>query len=64
MRSRSSQDSCFAARKSLAVLATSSLLAIALPAVAAEEWLPGPDMSIGRSYFALVALPSGDLLAP
>ena len=64
MRSRSSQDSRFAARKSLVVLATSFLLVVALPAVAAEEWLPGPDMSIGRSYFALVPLPSGDLLAP
>ena len=25
---------------------------------------PGPDLSVGRSYFALVPLPSGDLLAP
>jgi hypothetical protein len=64
MRSQSSQDSRFVARKSLVVLATTFLLAVASPAVAAEEWLPGPDMSIGRGFFALVSLPSGDLLAP
>ncbi len=45
-------------------LVTAFLLAGALPAAAAEEWLPGPGMSIGRGYFALVPLPSGDLLAP
>lgn len=36
----------------------------ACPAAAVETWLPGPDMSVGRSFFALVPLPSGDLLAP
>jgi hypothetical protein len=34
------------------------------PAAAAETWRPGPDMAVGRSFFALVPLPSGDLLAP
>ncbi len=36
----------------------------ACPAAADEAWQPGPEMSIGRSAFALVPLPSGDLLAP
>jgi len=36
----------------------------ACPAAAAEAWLRGPDMSVGRGFFALVPLPSGDLLAP
>src|SRR3954453_15419914 len=36
----------------------------ALPSAAVEGWLPGPGMSIGRYFFALVPLPSGDLLAP
>jgi hypothetical protein len=40
------------------------LLGAALPTTAAERWLPGPDMSMGRGYFGLVVLPSGDLLAP
>jgi hypothetical protein len=40
------------------------LLVGALPAAATEMWLPGPDMSLGRGYFGLVPLPSGDLLAP
>jgi hypothetical protein len=40
------------------------LLISAWPAAAVEEWLPGPGMSIGRYFFALVPLPSGDLLAP
>jgi hypothetical protein len=47
-----------------ALLATLFFLTAALPAAAAEAWLPGPDMSLGRYYFALVPLPSGDLLAP
>ena len=41
-----------------------SFLAAALPTAAAERWIPGPDMSVGRGYFGLVVLPSGDLLAP
>jgi len=45
-------------------LTAAFLLAAALPAAAAEAWLPGPNMSLSRSYFALVPLPSGDLLAP
>src|SRR5947209_17548906 len=58
MSSRSSQA------QPLAFLVTAFLLTVALPAAAAEVWLPGPSMSIGRGYFALVYLPSGDLLAP
>ncbi len=50
--------------KSLLVLAASFFLTVAPPAAAVEQWLTGPDMSLGRSYFALVSLPSGDLLAP
>jgi hypothetical protein len=60
---RSTQESRFAAQPSV-LLAILFLLTAALPAAAAEAWLPGPDMSIGRSIFALVPLPSGDLLAP
>jgi len=63
MSSRSTQSSRFAAQP-LAFLVTAFLLTAALPAAAAEEWLPGPNMSVGRRYFALVDLPSGDLLAP
>jgi N-acetylneuraminic acid mutarotase len=40
------------------------LLTVALPAAAVETWSPGPSLSIGRNYFAMVPLPSGDLLAP
>ena len=41
------------------------ILGATTPALeAVEQWLPGPDMSVGRGYFALVPLPSGDLLAP
>jgi hypothetical protein len=57
------RESGLAARP-LAFLATAFLLTAALPAAAAEQWLPGPDMSLVRDYFALVSLPSGDLLAP
>ena len=50
-------------RRGLAVLAASLLLTTARSAPAAQ-WVPGPTMSVSRSYFALVPLPSGDLLAP
>jgi hypothetical protein len=63
MSSRSTPSSRFAAQTS-AFLVIPLLLTAALPAAAAEEWLPGPNMSVGRRHFALVALPSGDLLAP
>ena len=63
MRSRSKQQRRRVAQPS-AFLATLFLLTLALPAAAAEQWLPGPGLSIGRNYFALVPLPSGDLLAP
>ncbi len=49
---------------SLVLLTASFFWITALPAGAVEGWLPGPDMSVGRSYFGLVTLPSGDLLAP
>ncbi|MEP7010397.1 MAG: kelch repeat-containing protein [Acidobacteriota bacterium] len=51
-------------RRRLAWLAAIFLVTTALPAAAIEQWLPGPDLSVGRGYFALVPLPSGDLLAP
>jgi hypothetical protein len=51
-------------RFSACFLALTFFLVGALPAVATEMWLPGPDMSLGRGYFGLVPLPSGDLLAP
>ena len=63
MTLRSTQESRFSVQPSV-LLAVLFLLTAALPAVAAEAWLPGPDMSISRSIFALVPLPSGDLLAP
>src|SRR5436309_1203869 len=37
---------------------------LALPAAAAERWQARPSLSVGRNFFALVPLPSGDLLAP
>jgi hypothetical protein len=62
MRSRVPRDRCFTAYPPVFLIIF--LLAVALPVAAAETWLPGPDLSIGRYFFALVPLPSGDLLAP
>jgi hypothetical protein len=62
MCSRSPQDRRFTARPPALLIIF--LLTVALPAAAAETWLPGPGLSIGRNYFALVSLPSGDWLAP
>jgi hypothetical protein len=56
---------CFSRNRwSFALLMAIFLGTMALPVAAVEQWLPGPDMSVGRGYFALVPLPSGDLLAP
>ena len=52
MSSRSTQDRRFTAQP-LAFLVTTLLLTSALPVAAAEVWLPGPSMSVGRGYFAL-----------
>src|ERR1700704_2842943 len=56
-------QACFTTRPLDSLVAT-FLFTVALPAAAAEVWRPGPSMSVGRGRFALVALPSGDVLAP
>jgi len=64
MRSRSRHSRRFAAYPRTFLLTLFLLTGASLPAAAAEAWLPGPDLSVARNYFALVSLPSGDLLAP